>query len=403
MESSNIPAPPPPPPVFNPNQNINLGKGTSGTLGSTGLINQPGLLNQQPTSISNQQTMGQQTMGQQQPLGQRHVQNTFMGQGLQQPGQVQTVMQPVRSETIQRQPVIMERISEVEKDIIKPIIHREREQTEIRQVTQPYVEKQFQPERVETRELPAEYRPPIVQTAPVDTVRQYQEERNKLRSSVNILPKQLTVMEEKPVVVEEVKKIIREEVQPVIYREVVAPSVIRETKHIFEKVVEAPRVLQETRPIRPLHDLKSWNVMPGQGSQFSGQGFQQPLQQQPLPQQRSIPQQQVPIQQQQPMQQQPIMQQQPQQQFQPQQQQFSGMGPLFLNREITEIERHKGFPHAFAPPVPLQDFHAQSWGMSQPLTQGSGFGQQNWGMQQQQFPMQQQQQFPGNVPVGWNR
>jgi len=364
--------------------------------------------------------MGQQQMGQQ-PMGQRHVQNQgFMGQGLQQPGQVQTVMQPVRSETIQRQPVIMERISEVEKDIIKPIIHREREQTEIRQVTQPYVEKQFQPERIETRELPAEYRPPIVQTAPVDTVRQYQEERNKLRSSVNILPKQLTVMEERPIVVEEVKKIIREEVQPVIYREVVAPSVIRETKHIFEKVVEAPRVLQEIRPIRPLHDLKSWNVMPGQGSQYGGQGLQQPLQQQPLPQQRSIPQQ-VPLQQQQPIQQQQPQQQfqQPQQQFQQPQQQFSGMGPLFLNREITEIERHKGFPNAFAPPVPLQDFHAQSWGVSQPLTQGSsGFGQQNLGMQQQQFPgqqnwgygqqqqqfpMQQQQQFPGNAPAGWSR
>jgi hypothetical protein len=380
--------------------------------------------------MGQQPIMGQQQMGQQQ-IGQRHVQNQFMGQGLQQPGQVQTMMQPVRSETIQRQPVIMERISEVEKDIIKPIIHREREQTEIRQVTQPYVEKQFQPERIETRELPAEYRPPIVQTAPVDTVRQYQEERNKLRSSVNILPKQLTVMEERPVVMEEVKKIIREEVQPVIYREVVAPSVIRETKHIYEKVVEAPRVLQEIRPIRPLHDLKSWNVMPGQGSQFGGQGLQQPLQQQQqLPQQRSIPQQapiqQQPIQQQQPILQQPQQQfqqpqqqfQQPQQQFQQPQQQFSGMGPLFLNREITEIERHKGFPNAFAPPVPVQDFHAQTWGMSQPLSQGSsGWGQQNLGMQQQQpflqqqqFPGQQnwgygqqQQQFPGNAPVGWSR
>jgi hypothetical protein len=54
-------------------------------------------------------------------------------------------------------------------------------------------------------------------------------------------------MEKAPIVIEHRKRIITEEVQPILYREVVEPEIIKETRNIYEKYVEAPILIEETR------------------------------------------------------------------------------------------------------------------------------------------------------------
>jgi len=143
----------------------------------------------------------------------------------------------------EKAPVVQEVIKPGVREEIQPVIHREREQLELREEILPIYEKSVQPTIVEERQLAPEIRPelrlgamPVMQPGPVGSV---VTEREHVE----------TVM--RPAIVEEVvhKKII-EEVQPVIHRETIAPRVIRETKPIYEKVIEAPVVTYETLPAR---------------------------------------------------------------------------------------------------------------------------------------------------------
>jgi len=190
-------------------------------------------------------------------------------------GFANTIVLPAQVEIREKAPVVQEVIKPGLREEIQPVIHREREQLEIREEIQPIYEKNVRGTIVENRSLPAEIRPevrmgamPILQQGPRGSVVVEAEHREAFV---------------KPALVEETihKKII-EEVQPVIHREVIAPRVIHETKPIYEKIVEAPTVSYTTLPPRfvgnQFSPISSWQ--PGmpvpQGYRLGKRGFLKP-------------------------------------------------------------------------------------------------------------------------------
>jgi hypothetical protein len=55
--------------------------------------------------------------------------------------------------------------NQVEKKEIQNVVHREREQLEVKMITQPLKETEFKPTKVEKVVLPMEVRPTIIQIA----------------------------------------------------------------------------------------------------------------------------------------------------------------------------------------------------------------------------------------------
>jgi len=138
----------------------------------------------------------------------------------------------------ERPAVIHENIRREEVEEIQPVIHRERETTELRQLTQPIYEQAVRPIQIHEQVLAAEQRPAVIgaaavtQAAPVSTSVFAGVERK--------------VVEKPAMVVETVKRHIIEEVQPIIYKEIHEPHIIRVTKPIYERIVETPLVVQQT-------------------------------------------------------------------------------------------------------------------------------------------------------------
>lgn len=142
---------------------------------------------------------------------------------------------------IQRPEVVQEFIKPVETEVVQPVVHRERVQTEVKQVTQPIYEKDVLPTTSETKVLPAQYTETVVPSAPIPAV-------TTLPSSTTIVgDTEKRVLYKEPVVQETIKHQLVEEVQPVIYREVEQHHVIQTEQPVYERVVEAPRVISEQR------------------------------------------------------------------------------------------------------------------------------------------------------------
>jgi len=147
-------------------------------------------------------------------------------------------------QVIPQQEMVQETIHPVETEVVQPVIHRERVQTEIRQVTQPVLEKDVLPTTQETKILPAQYKETILPaTTPTrDTLSQPE----SLKQTVVAEPEKRVVYNE-PLIHETVKYQTVEQVQPVIYREVEQHHVIQTEQPIFERVVEAPKIISEQR------------------------------------------------------------------------------------------------------------------------------------------------------------
>jgi len=155
-----------------------------------------------------------------------------------------TVLEPtVLVEHRERGPVIKEHIHQREREEIQPVIHRERERTEVLQVTKPIVEREVQATVVENKILPAETKPTIVQENR-QFERDYNANINRYHSSVEVAPVQHETFEKPPIVHEHLTRRVIEEVQPVIMKEVTVPTLIREVQPIYEKIVEAPVLVE---------------------------------------------------------------------------------------------------------------------------------------------------------------
>jgi len=159
----------------------------------------------------------------------------------------------------ERAPVIQEVIKPGVKEEIQPIVHREREQLEIREELLPIYEKSVRPTVFEERNLPAEYRPeirtgmmPTMQPGPSGSCVVETEHREAVMLN--------------PIVEETVHKKVIEEVVPVIHRETIVPKVVKEVKPIYEKVYETPEVSYVTLPAQYNEEVR-----------VSTQTWQQPL------------------------------------------------------------------------------------------------------------------------------
>ncbi|PRP78226.1 hypothetical protein PROFUN_13979 [Planoprotostelium fungivorum] len=156
-----------------------------------------------------------------------------------------TRTEPTIIETIQKDVVIQERIHPVEKEEIQPIIYREREQLDVKQVTQMLHETQIEPTIIQQRELPAERREAIIERgAPI--------QENIILPTVQRDATLRTQQIHAPIVEEIIKKTVIEEVQPVLERDVFVPTIIQNTQPIYEKIVEAPTVYREVRTVQEL-------------------------------------------------------------------------------------------------------------------------------------------------------
>jgi len=146
-------------------------------------------------------------------------------------------------ERMERPAVIHEKIKREEVEEIQPVIHRELDKTEIRQITQPYMEKEVKPVQFHESILPAEERAAILPAS-------MEVPREKFENLTEFEGVERRRVEKTPIIVETIKKHIIEEVQPIIYKEIHEPHVIKLTKPIYEKIVEAPVLFKERMPMR---------------------------------------------------------------------------------------------------------------------------------------------------------
>jgi len=165
----------------------------------------------------------------------------------------------------QKGAVIQERIHHIEEEDIQPIIHLQREKTEIVHVTQPIKETQVLPTTIHQRELPAEFRPEVVIPGQVFA-------RREVFPSVEYAQAERVQVLKPPIVEEVVKKNIIEEITPVVTRDIYQPHIIKETKDIYEKVIEAPVYVEQMRSVIDKGVFGSHNILtPNKVNTGSGQ------------------------------------------------------------------------------------------------------------------------------------
>jgi len=175
-----------------------------------------------------QQSQMQQPMTQQPLLGERQFQGST---------QLQQLVEPA---IIQEKPaVIHERIRKEEVEEIQPVIHREHERLEVHQITKPMVEQIVQPTVIQERVLQAETRAPIQRGVYIG---------GPVPAGTSDVQSFHKVVEKSPIIYEIERKKILEEIQPVLYKEILQPTIIRQTKDIYEKVIDAPVILTSTLP-----------------------------------------------------------------------------------------------------------------------------------------------------------
>jgi hypothetical protein len=168
-----------------------------------------------------------------------------------------TTTAPTIVERIEKPVVVHEKILPSQLTEVQPVIHRDIEKLEVREVVQPMRERDIAPTQVQHVQLPAQRFESRAPDAAFQA--QYREVSGRIKPDVITAPL-VTESIEKPALVEEtIHRKIVEEVQPVLYRETLRPTVIEATKPIYEHIVEAP-ILSET--VRPIVDLGT-KVIPG--------------------------------------------------------------------------------------------------------------------------------------------
>jgi len=141
-------------------------------------------------------------------------------------------------EKVEKPMVIHEKLRTEELEEIQPIIHREYDLTEVRQLVQPISEGIIQQTQVFQKELAAEIRPTVQLAAGYVSP--------ALPSGSVNTETTHKIVELNAIICETEKKRIIEEIQPIVYKDVLQPVLIRETKNIFEKIIEAPVIYKQT-------------------------------------------------------------------------------------------------------------------------------------------------------------
>jgi len=171
-----------------------------------------------------------------------------------QSGLLQKEELPPLVERIERQPILQETVIPREVEEIQPVIHREREQLEIKEITQPIFEKVLLSEQTQEITLASKIAPTIKEDD-AEVVQHLERLRLQQQPTVERQEPIKECVTQPPVVIETIKKHIVEEIQPIIYKETIEPHVIKEIQPIFEKVIEKPVITQEVlSPIQIHHE-----------------------------------------------------------------------------------------------------------------------------------------------------
>jgi hypothetical protein len=145
---------------------------------------------------------------------------------------------PVNHEKVVHPVVVQETVHPLQKTEIQPVIHRERKQTEVQQITENLHQTELKPTIVTEKTLPAitktvdhtlNHKP--LPTMPVPS------------SSTHVDDVQKVQVVHEPIVQETIHKTIVEEIQPIVQRDVIQPAVLKVTQPIYEKVVEPVKVV----------------------------------------------------------------------------------------------------------------------------------------------------------------
>jgi hypothetical protein len=145
-------------------------------------------------------------------------------------------------QTREMEPIYSQIIKPKELVEIQPVITREREQTEVHQVTKPIVTREVLPAVIEEKELPMLERG-VTKESSENFQREYMD--SIVRPTVEVEDTKVERVLNAPIIQEVVHKRIIEEVQPVIHRETIVPHIIKEFLPIHEKIIEAPTLYRE--------------------------------------------------------------------------------------------------------------------------------------------------------------
>jgi len=157
-------------------------------------------------------------------------------------------------EHIELTPIVHENIKEEFIEEIQPVVHVEREKTEVRQIMQPLIDKDVRPVKIEQRTLATEILPTV-------TKESVNVPRSTLQSTVNVEPVVRKVVE-KPAIIKETERWrIIDEITPVIYKDTIVPTIIRVTKPIREVIVESPIYSEQTLAQREITQVERQRFM----------------------------------------------------------------------------------------------------------------------------------------------
>jgi len=184
---------------------------------------------------------------------------------------------------VEKPALIYENIRKEQVEEIQPVIHREHQRTEVRQVTQPIVQGFVAPIQVEEKTLAPEIRTPTGSPAALPPV-QTPTGTTTVRSATK-------VVEKPPIIMDTERTKFIEEIQPVIYRNVLQPSIVKETVDVYERVIDPNTFVRETRPPQYTSSVPQQYAPQPLYPQLQPQASQQYAQQ---PQQRQVLQQQQP-------------------------------------------------------------------------------------------------------------
>jgi hypothetical protein len=154
---------------------------------------------------------------------------------------------------------------------VQPVVHVDREQTEVRQVVQPILEKEVRPTLITKTakevELGTRQEKATGLPTPLEGGRSLGA-APAIQSKTEFLGVEKKREEFAPIVEETIHKKIIEQVTPVVEREVVIPHVIEQTKHIHETIQEKEVVTHEIRaPIT----VEQWEKQEGSVCKISSQ------------------------------------------------------------------------------------------------------------------------------------
>jgi len=152
-------------------------------------------------------------------------------------------------EVIQHPATVHEHVRYEQVEEIQPVLNIEKFKTQVIQKTQPLLDKEVRAVHLEQKTLDTEIMPEVlVHSGGIPRARDV--------STIDFMDTANMRVEKPPIIQEHENQRVIEEIQPVIYRETIVPTLIKETKPIYQKIVEDATYVQEVLPPKELHSTQ---------------------------------------------------------------------------------------------------------------------------------------------------